>query len=52
MEASVQESVSLPAIYKDSINEAPSQELKCKGSTLVSNPNIKLTQSSYSSSQG
>ena len=50
MEASVQVSVSLPAMYKDSINDSPSQELKCKGSTLVSKPNRKLTQSSYSSS--
>ena len=50
MEASVQVSVSLPAMYKDSINDSPTQELKCKGSTLVSKPNIKLTQSSYSSS--
>ena len=50
MEASVQVSVSLPAIYKDSVNDSPIQELKCKGSILVSKPNIKLTQSSYSSS--
>ena len=50
MEASVQLSVSLPAMYNDPINDSPSQELKCKGSTLVSKPNRKLTQSSSSSS--